>query len=626
MAMNVQFLKGTAEKFKTITPVATTFYYIEDTKALYLGDTLLSNEVTAEQFTALKKRVKDLEDWKAALTEISKDNGANDLVKVTVTTEAGSVKSVALDDSKLDNALAGKKNVQTAVDNKITKAAHVLSSLSQNANGDITYEVKELTPGDIGAQPAGNYKTTQTKVDDKGLTGANVLGSLSQNANGEITYTTRSLTPTDIGAEAAGTAAGLIAALDATVPSAAVDAGKGVQVTVTETDGKIEAVTVSGNYDKVYDALGAADAAEDNAKKYADDLKKSILGEGLTETFDTLKEIEDWINGAGVNATELTEAIAAETKARTEADAAINEAIAGVKATAEAAYVKPETGIARTDLAADVQTSLGLADSALQEHQSLDHLATKEYVGTVPSSATAKTVVGYIDEKIAEVDAAGVGEEIAGLKATKADKVKNATNGNFAGLDANGNLTDSGKKAADFVGKNETIEITESTSKMTLDTYALKFDMTGAETSYYHNGISYTDDEGMSQLIALADIVQKNSDGSVSISTEGMGTKTVTFHGDALIHDGGTLVYANIATKKYADDAAKAVQGSTTNTVKDCVDAINALSEGTATANKDIKAINHNVTALDEKIDAQDAVTLSAAQAYVDTALTWGSF
>ena len=33
----------------------------------------------------------------------------------------------------------------------------------------------------------------------------------------------------------------------------------------------------------------------------------------------------------------------------------------------------------------------------------------------------------------------------------KADKVANATEGNFAGLDANGNLTDSGKKASDFV-------------------------------------------------------------------------------------------------------------------------------------------------------------------------------
>lgn len=33
---------------------------------------------------------------------------------------------------------------------------------------------------------------------------------------------------------------------------------------------------------------------------------------------------------------------------------------------------------------------------------------------------------------------------------TKADKVSNATSGNFAGLDSNGNLTDSGKKASDF--------------------------------------------------------------------------------------------------------------------------------------------------------------------------------
>lgn len=34
--------------------------------------------------------------------------------------------------------------------------------------------------------------------------------------------------------------------------------------------------------------------------------------------------------------------------------------------------------------------------------------------------------------------------------ADKADKVANATAGNFAGLDANGNLTDSGSKASDF--------------------------------------------------------------------------------------------------------------------------------------------------------------------------------
>lgn len=40
---------------------------------------------------------------------------------------------------------------------------------------------------------------------------------------------------------------------------------------------------------------------------------------------------------------------------------------------------------------------------------------------------------------------------------SKADKVSSATNGNFAGLDSNGNLTDSGKKASDFLPSNTPI-------------------------------------------------------------------------------------------------------------------------------------------------------------------------
>ena len=39
----------------------------------------------------------------------------------------------------------------------------------------------------------------------------------------------------------------------------------------------------------------------------------------------------------------------------------------------------------------------------------------------------------------------------------KADKVTSATNGNFAGLDSNGNLTDSGKKTSDFMASSEKV-------------------------------------------------------------------------------------------------------------------------------------------------------------------------
>ena len=77
----------------------------------------------------------------------------------------------------------------------------------------------------------------------------------------------------------------------------------------------------------------------------------------------------------------------------------------GDKAAWNAKYDKPGTGIPSTDMTADVQASLAKADTALQTHQ-----------------------------------------DITG----KADKVASAVNGNFAGLDANGNLTDSGSKASDF--------------------------------------------------------------------------------------------------------------------------------------------------------------------------------
>lgn len=58
--------------------------------------------------------------------------------------------------------------------------------------------------------------------------------------------------------------------LDADVTSAAVDTGKGLQVQVVETNGKITSIAVSGNYSNTYDAKGAAATAERNAKTYTD--------------------------------------------------------------------------------------------------------------------------------------------------------------------------------------------------------------------------------------------------------------------------------------------------------------------------------------------------------------------
>ena len=64
------------------------------------------------------------------------------------------------------------------------------------------------------------------------------------------------------------------------------------------------------------------------SKAYTDSVKTAILGsEQLESTFNTLTSIAAWIEGDGVNATELTEAIAVETQDRAIEDAAIRQSI-----------------------------------------------------------------------------------------------------------------------------------------------------------------------------------------------------------------------------------------------------------------------------------------------------------
>lgn len=118
--------------------------------------------------------------------------------------------------------------------------------------------------------------------------------------------------------------------------------------TVTEVDGQIDTKIAALNLATTYEPIGEAQRVVNalnlattyatkeesaqvlvDAKAYTDEMKDTILGgEGLKETFDTLLEIQNWIEGDGVNATELAEAIAKETKDREDADKAINEEIA----------------------------------------------------------------------------------------------------------------------------------------------------------------------------------------------------------------------------------------------------------------------------------------------------------
>lgn len=172
--------------------------------------------------------------------------------------------------------------------------------------------------------------------------------------------------------------------------------------------------------------------AEDNAKAYADKIKENILGEGISETYDTLVEIQEWIEGAGVNATELTEAIAEEAKLRAAADATLqtnidNEATA--RATADAALgeridkvVNGTAPVAKAEEATkatqdgngnvivdtySTKTELSNAVSDLEDYADQAEQDAKDYAdGKVSAEATTREVADTaLSDRIGTIEA-----------------------------------------------------------------------------------------------------------------------------------------------------------------------------------------------------------------------------
>ena len=158
-----------------------------------------------------------------------------------------------------------------------------------------------------------------------------------------------------------------------------------------------------------FDEIGAADSAEDKAKEYADNLNAAmservnalegdnhthtnkveldkivegdkakwddavsrldnfLIGKGVDEVVDTLQDIKDWMNGEGVVATELTEAIAAEAKLRSDADAALGTRITALEGINHDAYKEADNALRNeiSTLSGNVETTLITKTDAL---------------------------------------------------------------------------------------------------------------------------------------------------------------------------------------------------------------------------------------------------------------------
>ena len=108
-----------------------------------------------------------------------------------------------------------------------------------------------------------------------------------------------------------------------------------------------------------------------DAKTYADNLKKAILGEGVTEAFDTLKEVEDWINAhntSGSSPSVVSSIQALEAKVGTDVDK-----VAAAQAKADAALPKAEfdSMFATVDEVKQMLTTAGFPETMIAKEDNL---------------------------------------------------------------------------------------------------------------------------------------------------------------------------------------------------------------------------------------------------------------
>ena len=256
--------------------------------------------------------------------------------------EVSNVVSVAT--LKADMALNNVDNTSDAtiysnVDTKINNAINSLDVANTNVGADSTLATISETDGKIAtttqkititeSQVTNLNADLATKADKSTTTTAGTYKSVTVNAQGIITGGSNPTTLSGYGITDA--------------------------YTKTDIDGKVKTIN-----DTVATKANASDVytkSEHNASVAAEIAK--VIADA-PESLNTLKEIADWINNHPNQVSALNTAIAAN-------KTAIETEVTNRTTAVNAKYTKPSKGIPKTDLASAVQTSLGKADTAIQD-------------------------------------------------------------------------------------------------------------------------------------------------------------------------------------------------------------------------------------------------------------------
>lgn len=180
-----------------------------------------------------------------AITTVKIADANVTLAKLSTSVQASLAKAdAAAPQSKLDEEVQARKDADAALDERLVELEKVDHSHS-NATVLDGITAEKVTEWDAAE---GNAKAHATGLN----TAMDARVKELEEAVGE-----GGSVDTQIG--------NAIADLDADVTSAEVESGKGLRVQVTEVDGKVKTVAVSGNFDNSYDAKGAAATAKSEA-------------------------------------------------------------------------------------------------------------------------------------------------------------------------------------------------------------------------------------------------------------------------------------------------------------------------------------------------------------------------
>ena len=224
--------------------------------------------------------------------------------------------------------------------------------------------------------------------------------------------------------------------------------------------------------------------------------------------------------------------------------------------------------------------------------------ATKDRVDTFLDSEEVAGTVDTLKEIQDELERLGGAVELETQFAAKADKVIGATANNFAGLDVNGNLIDSGKKAADFAPADidtgvHAVALTSGTNngtvKLTVDgTDTDNIAITGLGSAAFTEASAYEVAGAAAAAQQAAESkVTELAEGAVAINTQNItDIKTVLdTHGDIVTHNA-----AEFATAAQGALADTALQDADVHALGKSGDLYDSVNVGTAkdTAGEDV--------------------------------------